>query len=253
MKKIILFATAFLFASCAYSSGESKNSKDNTRIEEVRNVKGFQSIALQGSSTIYYTQGETYSVKVVAPKRLMDKVKTELNGKTLVVYEKDDNAVNFFTSGKDSYINIYITSPDLVQVMLKGSGDFYSKGHLDTDNMNISLKGSGDIKFTDIICDNIQTELVGSGDIELDNVDAMTSKVSLTGSGNIDVKQKNVKQTGIMLKGSGDIDMMFSNCGAVKSELKGSGDVTLKGSIRSLDKDKLGSGDYNTGSLTIKP
>ena len=54
-------------------------------------------------------------------------------------------------------MEVYVTSPDLIGVTLKGSGEFISSEKVDSDNLEITLAGSGDILFTEIICDKIKT------------------------------------------------------------------------------------------------
>lgn len=221
------------------------------QVEEKRPLKGFERIRLQGSPDIKYTQDKTWSVRVKAPKKLINKVETRVEGNCLVVSVKDNK---FFSMGsiKGDEITIYVTSPDLTGVEVHGSGDFDCKTLLDTDNLEVSLRGSGDVNFNDIICDRIKTSLVGSGDIGIKNVTALQSSVELVGSGDVTVKQNRVKQTHLELKGSGDIKVTCDHCDVVNCRLIGSGDITLSGTVKKLNRTTRGSGDIHTKSLTIR-
>lgn len=251
MKKFLLLILAMVvMASCASAAGEVEGVG-----VQIRKVKKFTQIKLEGSVIVRYSQGKGVSVKVKAPSDRMKDVKTYVDGQTLVVSLNGNNNSVWNLFGKrrnDDVIEVYVSSPDLVGVSLLGSGDFVCSGHLDTDNLGIMLRGSGDITFNDIICDNIRTELVGSGDIQLKKVDALNSEVILVGSGDINISQKNVRKTTVDLKGSGDISISFDGCGAVESELKGSGDISLSGRVKSFSKRAIGSGDYHTSRLTVK-
>ncbi len=253
MKKFLLLILAMvLMAGCA--SANAAGEVEGAGVQ-IRKVKKFTQIRLEGSVIVRYSQGKDVSVKVKAPSDRMKDVKTYVDGQTLVVSLNGNNNFvwNLFGSRRNNdVIEVYVSSPDLVGVSLLGSGDFVCSGHLDTDNLGITLRGSGDITFNDIICDNIRTELVGSGDIRLKKVDALNSEVILVGSGDMNISQKNVRKTGIELKGSGDISVSFDNCGALESELKGSGDITLSGRVKSFSKRAIGSGDYHTSRLTVK-
>lgn len=251
MRKFFLLILTMVATVCiAGTTGDAKGTG-----VETRKVKDFIQMRLEGAVAVYYSQGESVSVKVKAPSERMKDVKTVVDGKTLVVSLKGNNNNVWSLFGKKNNsdaIEVYVTSPDLVGISLHGSGDFSCRGKFDTDKMSIVLRGSGDITFSDIICDDIRTELVGSGDICLKKVDAITSEITLVGSGDISISQKNVRQTKVDLKGSGDIDVAFANCGTVDSNLRGSGDIRFSGVVKSLSKRCVGSGDYHTGGLIVK-
>jgi len=221
-------------------------------VTDSRNIKGFNNIDILGIPTVYYTQGSTFSVKVMADKDIVKNVKTYTKGNTLTVkYENSSSKIFSFYSDDDNPIKVYVTSPDLTGVALTGSGDFISEKNVDTDKMKIELKGSGDIDFTSLICDNLSTTLVGSGDIDIKKADALTAYVELVGSGDIDLNLTNAKTTNIVLKGSGDIKIYFDKCGNVSSNLLGTGDISLKGYVQGISYDTLGAGDYNIRQLRV--
>lgn len=246
MKKtfcILAILLAVLFSTSLYAFNANE-------VEETRSVTGFERIRLQGSPDIKYTQGKTWSVRVKAPKSLISKVVTRKEGNCLVVSLK--NTGFFSREGRNSDVTVYVTSPDLIGVEVQGSGDFESKTHVDTDNLDISLRGSGDINFYDIICDRLKTSVVGSGDLDIKKIVAQQSVVELVGSGDVKVRQSKVHQTQIELKGSGDVKVHCDNCGTVTCRLVGSGDITLSGTISKLNQTTRGSGDIHTESLKIK-
>lgn len=267
MKKITFMAAALIsamavgtsmtFASCSEASKVKATVKaelddmgedDGVIVTQNRKVGKFTAIRIEGSPTVRFVQGDKFEVKVKGKKELVEKIKTELDGTTLVVSVRSKISFNFFKNNRKKYMPVvYVTSPDLVGVELAGSGDFISDGPIDTDRLNVELAGSGDVDFNgSIICDDLNVELNGSGDVDFKNVETITSSLRLIGSGDIDVKQKNVERTKIQLIGSGDIKVAFDNCRDVESSIAGSGDVTLKGNITGrLDKSKAGSGDYN--------
>lgn len=246
MKKLVLclvavFAVVFSVRAYAFF--------DSDKVYEDRNLKGFERIRLQGSPDIKYTQGKTWSVRVKAPKGLVSKVITRVEGNCLVVSMK---SANFFSISKDNDVTIYVTSPDLIGVEVQGSGDFESKSRVDTDNLDISLRGSGDISFYDVICDRVKTSVVGSGDLDIKKIIAQQSNIALVGSGDVKISQSKVNLTQIELKGSGDVKVHCDNCGTVDCRLVGSGDITLTGTVKTLNQTTRGSGDINVTDLKIR-
>lgn len=222
-------------------------------VTEDRLIKGFEEVEVVGSPNVYYTQADSFSVRVKGPDNFVDNILTEKNGKTLTVRNKGKwGVVNISFSDEDE-LAVYVTSPDLVAVRVNGSGDFISTDLIDTDNMNITLRGSGDINIDKLLCDRCDVELIGSGDIDLPEVEAKETSAVLVGSGDIKMGLSKVADTRLSLKGSGDIKVDFSEgCRSVDCTVNGSGDIGLSGKIGHFRGDKHGSGDIDIANLTIE-
>lgn len=250
--RALLFVVAFLMVSCV-NRQIFFDSDDVPKATQVRPLKGFERIDIYGSPTVYYTQADTFSIRVVGPEDMLDKIVTSVKDGTLSIRNKGKIGVVNISLHDAERLAVYVTSPDLVGVQLNGSGDFVSDQRVDTDNLAIVLRGSGDVHFRDIICDRCLTDLIGSGDVDIDQLEAQSSSATLVGSGDIDIRQQRVRDTDISLKGSGDIKVFFGDgCQQVSCRLVGSGDITLKGKIEHLNKQKSGSGDIDTDKLTIE-
>ena len=233
MKKV-LFAvlTLGILTSCSCSGLNVKFSHTAAHAEEQRSLTGFDRIELLGSLDIKYQQSDSFSVRVDAPVEILKKVVTRVEGDKLIVnMEGEGEMINFGVPDGDN-VTVYVTSPDLLGIALRGSGDFECQHLLDTDNLDIMLNGSGDIKFDDIICDQVNVSLVGSGDVELKHVKMLRSYVNLVGSG--------------------DIKVNYDNSGAVEANLTGSGDITLSGSVKDYKSNVRGSGDMHAEQLIIR-
>lgn len=241
-------------SSCASTNDETKG--NNKVSQERTEIRDFNAITIAGSPDVYYTQGKGFSVKVVAPEKIINHVITEVENHRLNI--SIERSVSFIgkggtniSFGGDNNVKVYVTSPDIVAVTVNGSGFFSSEKKIDTDKMALRLNGSGDIIISDIVCDDISAELAGSGDVEVNNVNAMTAKWRVYGSGDMEVKQRDVVTTEVNLSGSGDVSVNCVNCGTVTSSLQGSGDIMLSGRVGALQKKKAGSGDIHTDGLTV--
>ena len=250
----ILIALLLLLTSCNVRMERSSSTNHEPIVSTDREVAAFERIQLMGSPTIYYTQDNTITVRVEAPQELVEFVETEVRDSTLFVKLRDDaqSFVKHIVLLNDDDVKVYVTSPDLVEVSLMGSGEFVSKKRIDTDNLHLTLRGSGDIKLSDVICDHLITSAVGSGDIDIDNLETQTSHIELVGSGDVEVNHVNVALIDILLKGSGDVKSFFKNCGDVKADLRGSGDISLSGNVRSMKQNTLGSGDFHIEELNVE-
>lgn len=233
MKKVLLAVlTLGILTSCSCSGLNVKFSHTAAHAEEQRSLTGFDRIELLGSLDIKYQQSDSFSVRVDAPVEILKKVVTRVEGDKLIVnMEGEGEMINFGVPDGDN-VTVYVTSPDLLGIALRGSGDFECQHLLDTDNLDIMLNGSGDIKFDDIICDQVNVSLVGSGDVELKHVKMLRSYVNLVGSG--------------------DIKVNYDNSGAVEANLTGSGDITLSGSVKDYKSNVRGSGDMHAEQLIIR-
>ena len=233
MKKILLAVFALgMLTSCSCHGVKVHYFSTEAVGEEQRQLSGFERIELLGSLDVKYMQADSFSVKVQAPVETLKNVETRMDGNKLVVKMKGEgHFINFGVSDSKN-VTVYVTSPDFLGIMLKGSGDFECRRLLDTDNLDIELQGSGDIEFEDVICDHVNVSLVGSGDVDVKNVKAQRSYISLVGSG--------------------DVKMNFDNSGEVEANLTGSGDITLKGTVNDYKYNVRGSGDMNISELTTR-
>lgn len=223
------------------------------QVVEWRHLRNFERVEIAGSPTVVYTQADTFGVRVEGPENLIPRILTDTDDGTLYVRNKGKMGFINLTMGDQGDVTVYVSSPDLVSVLVSGSGDFISRKKVDTDTMEIVLRGSGDIVFDDLICDANTTELVGSGDIRINHLDARSSTAVLVGSGDINIAQANVLDTDLSLRGSGDIVVNFlEGCKSAEVQLNGSGDITLKGTLTHYDGHKNGSGDIHTSNLRIR-
>ena len=252
LKGLLLMAVAVMSTSCMRQLKELEIG-DGPVVTETRNLKGFEKIEINGSPNVYYTQADSFSVRVKCSKEGQENILTEVNHGTLSIRNRGKVGVVNIVIHDEDQAEIYVTSPDLISVRLNGSGDFCSEQRIDTDQMEVTLRGSGDMTFKDLICDQCRVELIGSGNIDINRLEAKTSDVSLIGSGDIAIDQWRVLSTRLGLKGSGDIKVGFQEgCQAVDCELRGSGDITLSGVVSRFSQHKSGSGDIDVDKLKMQ-
>lgn len=252
MKRTILMVLVAMISCTAIQAKKKQvDSTEGTKLTSVRKVSDFTKIESTGSFDIVFTQGNNTSVKVVGDTDAVNRINTTVEKGTLKIGCKSSNTTfNFFHSTGDA--TIYVTSPNLIELTMKGSGDFESKGKIDSDNLNIYLIGSGDADFEYIICDNLNLSLRGSGDAEIKYLRSATSSIRVQGSGDVSVKQDRVNNTNLEVFGSGDIALSANSCGNINASVSGSGDITLIGSAKHVNKSVRGSGDISTSRLRTK-
>ena len=218
-KIIITFIALLTLCSCAIERDNKRTGKETTMAV---NVKDFTELEIAGSFNVYFTQGNTTSVKVKGYEKYLKNVKITSDGKTLSIgIHKSWKNLSYFYDD----IEVYVTSPNIRGISIAGSGEFTSNNKIDTDRMFISVAGSGEVDIKDIICDKIQGEIAGSGDINIKRITTANAELSVAGSGDIDIE-----------------NAVIDN---VACEIAGSGNIELKGNIKHHTQEVAGSGSVN--------
>lgn len=259
---LLLLAVGGVCMAC-YSSKDLK--AHGKRVTVTRDVGYFSKVDASGSVDIEFVQGKEQAMRIVGSKQFVDNIVVEKKGETLYVSHKSNSVTSFF----DDDVTLYIYSPDLTEVNLRGSCSFDIKGALDTDNLKVSVMGSGEADFGSIVCDAINFEVRGSGDIgakridtknavanvfgsgdlDLDFLKADNVQFAVSGSGDLDAMLSQVKTMQLNVVGSGDMDIKAQNCGVANCTSAGSGSITLSGTMRDVVKNVTGSGDIDTSNL----
>lgn len=242
MKRIfsVMMALAFVFAFAACNASNAKEGLDAKNGKSIsydgrkvtKQLKGlpyFNKIVLDGALDVEFSQASRGGVAVKGRKSIVDNVKAKVKNQTLYLslYEKD-----WFRVDRSEKADIYVSSPDLISVVMRGAGDFETKNLLDTDTLNVELNGAGNIDFDRIVCDEAYLVVKGAGNLEVDKLTANRTKIAMLGVGNADVE--------------------FKNAGHVDCLLSGVGNIDLEGTVKSLSKNVRGTGNIDTTELMVR-
>lgn len=245
-----LAALVVLVGSCDWKVEKNdKGTKEEKAVKTYYDLLPFERIRINVPCDIYYTQGDTTKVKIVASKnQLASKTDVSVWGikHSKKVYVKDFiDKIDVTSDGgwlqiskkkrsnwkRKNWVSIYITSPDLIEVDMHGAGSFNVEGNLDTDTLRLRLKGAGNMDFPNIICDRIEAHLKGVGDMDFHQLQTQLAELNL--------------------RGVGDIDAHFVKSGSVRCTLQGVGDIDLTGEVKSLVKKVQGTGEIGVSDLKI--
>ena len=242
MKRIfsIMMALAFVFAFAACNASnakeglDAKNGKsisyDGRKVtKKLKSLPYFNKIVLDGALDVEFSQASRGGVAIKGRKSIVENVKVKVKNQTLYLSldEKD-----WFRVDRSEKADIYVSSPDLISVVMRGAGDFEAKNLLDTDTLNVELNGAGNIDFDRIVCDEAYLVVKGAGNLEVDKLTANRTKIAMLGVGNADVE--------------------FKNAGHVDCLLSGVGNIDLEGTVKSLSKNVRGTGNIDTTELMVR-
>ena len=186
-QRILLIASAVLVFSALFTSTHAYAGSHKKKVTTQQNLKYFKRIVMTTPYDVHFVQGDKNTAKIVGPQAEVSSVVLRVSGETLYIERSSKRSSIFFSSSDD--VDIYISSPDLTQLEIKGSGDFKAARRVDTDHLTVSVTGSGDIDFKDVICDKLVASINGSGDVEFGFVECVNAEASLKGSGDIDFKR----------------------------------------------------------------
>lgn len=248
---IAIAALSLSLTSCLKKAKEVYGPETSKVIE----AQPFNSIALATPGVIHFTQDSAVSVKVTGPEKLMENLKIEYKDSTVSIGMKDKSSLNKWINLGNSNrttLHFYITAPDLSEVMIAGSGAFTTDRLEASGPATFTVLGSGDIEIKYLKAPELSVRVAGSGNMDVDKADTEVLDLAIAGSGNMDIDSYNTREADLTITGSGNIDAGLHNAGDVRVDVSGSGNIDLSGDVRSLSKDKRGSGDIDTDELTIR-
>lgn len=249
VKSILFLACVFMLCTPIASAQRVKASKKyvTTNVKTER----FDSIVLQGSSDITFTQkkGEP-SVEIYGSDNIIPLLETVVENKTLYIrFKKNTNIRNIGT------LKIGVTNDDLKGLKIQGSGDVRIADGLETESLSLEVYGSGDIKGKSLSAGALSITVKGSGDVSFSGVRAGSLKVQIHGSGDISLSDAQVGTAVAQTNGSGDISLSGTG-GNASFATKGSGDIEARNFVVAIVNAEIrGSGDISchaTDKLTGK-
>lgn len=250
LSRFFLVVVLLLSATAVFA-----DNKPSEQYSKTFPVTRFERISIPDHVKVVFTQGNRFSVRAVGGQKEVNYLKIGVkNGELVIRYQPDINKKTrtLIINLKDKkQPTVYVQSPDLIGLVMSGTGNFKCKGKLNTDVLTISMRGTGDIDFEDVICDKVDVQMLGCGDIDLNKVVTRKAVLKLTGTGDIDAHLVNCDETEVKLTGTGDVDVKFNNGGKVNAQLGGTGDIKLEGQIRTLHQHQAGTGDINIDKLRI--
>jgi hypothetical protein len=198
-----------------------------------RRTAAFDRVELRGAADVTIAVGKARSVSVRGDDNLLGRVKTRVEGDTLVISTRPYRS--------KIGIEVEVNVPALKEVELSGSGE------MDVSNVNAAtfsaaLSGSGEL-WLEGRADRLVLDLSGSGDAQLDNIAAQDMRLSIGGSGEI-VATGTTRSLQVEIPGSGEADLNGLTASHARASVSGSGDISLV-ATESLDASVSGSGDIS--------
>lgn len=189
---------------------------------EKRHLTNFSGIDMAISGKLYYTQGNSYNVEIEASEADLERIDTEVHNGTLKIIANNCRSCNF----KD--VRIYVTSPEMNEMRVSGSGSMYAENDIQTDNIELRISGSGKIELQGLQASDVSTAISGSGDLDISkggNVNDFEARIS--GSGSVDAENLKASRVDAKISGSGSCKVHAVD--KITAKISGSGNIYYHG------------------------
>lgn len=128
------------------------------QISQNRNCSNFKGIKASGAIKVILTEGQEYSVKVVAPEEDQQKVITEVSNEILKIYTKEGNY--------KSDIIVYVTAKALNAIKASGASKIESNTILNVDKLAIESSGASEI-IVELKAQELTANVSGASSLKL--------------------------------------------------------------------------------------
>lgn len=237
MKSFSKFIAILLLLSICLSNTYAQTT------EEVRNISNFKGIHISSGIDLYVKQGSVESVKIVADKDKMEKIKTEKEGDILKIFAGSSKSwFNFeFDWSNRKTIKVYVTVKNLNSIAASGGSDVFSEGKLDLIKLDVKATGGSDIKL-DLDTDELTCETTGGSDVILSGT-ATVFKASSTGGS--DLKASKLRSNFCSVSSTGGSDAYVWAEKEISISATGGSDVYHKGGARVVKSSSTGGSDIH--------
>lgn len=190
------------------------NSKAQTT--QIREVQAFKKIVVTGAATIYFTQSDTVSMKVVANESEIDNIYTTVTDSILYVKVK-----GVF---KQDY-KIYITSNNITQLTASGVSKIISTNCINSDSLSLDASGASEMELT-VATKKLDVFLTGASQINVSgNTQSLQS--NLNGASTLKTYKLNSMNTSVKASGASNAKVFASE--KINANATGASSVKFKG------------------------
>jgi len=176
---------------------------------------------MAGNFDVEITQGPTVTVQIEGDENLLPYFIVEDRGGFLVIKARD-----YFTYSSTEGIKVFITTPNVEEVVLAGAGNITGKSKFTgSDKLTLKIAGSGDIKM-EVNTPKVSSEIAGSGSITLVG-ETKDETIKIAGVGDYKAADLKAENANVNIAGSGDVRIFAAAQLDVK--IAGSGTVYYKG------------------------
>ena len=223
---LVAILLIFAFTHPVLADGVRGNGKVTT---EKREVSDFTGIKVSGAYTIYLTQDENCSLKVVADENVQDLIKSEVRND--VLYIKNEESIH-----DTKKMELYIGFKYLRFIKASGAISLKNENSLKFDELEIEINGASSAKL-ELTANKLSVDNSGASSISLKG-SAKELNIDISGAGSVNAVDLKALEARIDISGVGTgkvfvqdkLNVSISGIGSVKYK----GDPTVTSDISFL-------------------
>ncbi len=173
---------------------------------EVRDVQGFESVALRDFGRLVITQGEEESLTIEAEGDLLKNIVAQVSDGQLMLkveagwLEKVGHALTAAFIRKPITYNLVVKKLDGIKVL---GGALVEVAEVKTEQLALVLSGAGSIRLRSLAAERLEVDLRGAGKIEVDGR-VREQQVTLSGAGVYLASGLDCTDASVLLTGAGN-------------------------------------------------
>lgn len=234
IKKIISPILILLFSFLIVNPLKADGIKGNGNIKsENREVSNFENIKINGAFTIYLSQDDDYSLKIVADENLLKIIKSKV--KNDVLYISTEKSIY-----KSRELKLYIGFKHLSGIKANGAISLKSDQSLRFDKLDIEINGASSANLN-LSANRLSIDNSGASTIKLAGK-SEEIEIDISGAGSVNAIDLIAKKANIDISGVGsgkvhveeELRVNISGIGSVKykGNPKVTSDISFLGSLR---------------------
>jgi hypothetical protein len=190
-------------------------------VSEDRTTPSYHEISLNIPADVYIYQGTDEGITIEAQDNVLDVIDTRVRNNELDIKFENGVVVKHFEP-----IKVYITTADLSEIRISGSGNVYNETPIITPELNVRISGSGNVDLHGIDTHSLDAQISGSGKVYLSGI-CDEQMLRISGSGDIYAFNLMSENADINISGSGKTEINVTNY--LHGEISGSGNIYYKG------------------------
>nr|WP_320117720.1 head GIN domain-containing protein [uncultured Marinifilum sp.] len=234
IKKIISPILILLFSFLIVNPLKADGIKGNGNIKsENREVSNFENIKINGAFTIYLSQDDDYSLKIVADENILKIIKSKV--KNDVLYISTEKSIY-----KSRELKLYIGFKHLSGIKANGAISLKSDQSLRFDKLDIEINGASSANLN-LSANRLSIDNSGASTIKLAGK-SEEIEIDISGAGSVNAIDLIAKKANIDISGVGsgkvhveeELRVNISGIGSVKykGNPKVTSDISFLGSLR---------------------
>lgn len=185
----------------------------------------FDRLDISGIDEVTIAYGDSSEVTFSGDEEAIAQFSVDTKDGLLVIKKKDN-------SRRRQQVNVHISLPSLHGMKMAGTGSIILQDEIKTDLLKADINGCGSLKTKGIICDELKMNASGVSDVSLNGITAQEASLSMNGGGSMDAS--------------------FTDTGSLSCSFQGVGNVSLKGNVKSFQKEANGVGQLDTKNLVVE-